>query len=441
MTDSDAPRTRLEQVLRQRHMTLGEFLRRYQQVTGTPLSERQAYRWIAGDLLGMPYPEAQAGLEQMFGEPVARLLGKPYGTGVALPVRRREIREVNRGSSRDDWQGQVISMSAERARDFLNRAEQSNVGSETIDQLADDLRRLAIAYQQEPLEILLDDLVATQDRAFGLLEGRQRPSQTRDLYLLAGVACGILAKASHDLAAPHDAMTQARAAYACAENAGHDGLRAWTRGLQALITYWSGQFQASKHYARQGAEIAPQNHSTSAVWLAASEARSLAALGRFDAARAAVEQATDIREHVELDELDELGGLCTFPQPRQLYYAADALAWAGESEAERTERLASEALEAYDQAPAVVRAFGDEAGTRCALGVARVLRGEIAGAAEAIAPVLELPPAKRIRGIVASVEHVQTALARLEAPSRRATELTDALHTFTTERPALPPRS
>lgn len=50
-----------------------------------------------------------------------------------------------------------------------------------------------------------------------------------------------------------------------------------------------------------------------------------------------------------------------------------------------------EALAAYDEAPAAERAFGDEAGTRCDLAVARVFSGEIDGATEAIAPVLALP--------------------------------------------------
>ncbi|MGH3622993.1 MAG: hypothetical protein ACRDQ5_14560 [Sciscionella sp.] len=202
-----------------------------------------------------------------------------------------------------------------------------------------------------------------------------------------------MAKASHDLGAPHDAMTQARAAYACADNAGHDGLRAWIRGLQALITYWSGRLHDSVRYTEQGAEAAARSRGTAAVWLAASQARSLAALGRISEAHAAIERATDAREHVRADELDEFGGLCTFNRPRQLYYAADALAWGGYDAAERTERLALDALDAYEQAAASDRAFGDEAGTRCALAIARIERGELDGAAHAMAPVLELPPA------------------------------------------------
>ncbi len=130
--------------------------------------------------------------------------------------------------------------------------------------------------------------------------------------------------------------------------------------------------------------------------------------------------------------------MCTFSRPRQLYYAADALAWGGGPEAPHTERLATEALDAYDVAPAAERAFGDEAGTRCDLAVARVFTGEIEGAAEAVAPVLALPPAQRIHGIVTSAEHVQRALLQVESPSPVVADLRGALENYTAARLTLP---
>jgi hypothetical protein len=326
----------------------------------------------------------------------------------------------------------------ERARDFLTRIEASNVGTETLDQLIDDLRRLVIAYEYQPLPTLLGDLVDTQDRAFVLLEGRQRPEQTRDLYLLAGIACGLMAKASHDLGAFHDAMTQARTGYACADNAGHDGLRAWTRGLQSLTTYWSGRLEDSVRYAQSGAEASARSHGTAGVWLVSNEARALAALHRLDDAHAALARVADARDRVRPDELDSLGGLCTFSRPRQLYYAADALAWGGHPEADHTERLALAALEAYAGTPAQDRAFGGVAGTRSALAIARVFHGEIDGAADALGPVLELPVAQRIHGVVTSVEHVHTALRSVENPGREVIELAGAIEGWTAERLTLP---
>ncbi|MCA1676298.1 MAG: hypothetical protein LC799_30355, partial [Actinobacteria bacterium] len=206
MAEQKAPRTRLEQVLRQRHLTLEQFRKNYNRTSDTDLSDRQAYRWVAGEVRGLPYPQAQATLEDMFGEPVERLLGPPYGVGA---LRRCDDGSTpGRGRARTDWEGQVITMSADRARDFLSRIEASNVGAETLDQLTDDVRRLVIDFQQQPLPTLLSDLVDTQDRAFTLLEGRQRPDQSRDLYLLAGITCGLMARASHDLGASYDAMTQ-----------------------------------------------------------------------------------------------------------------------------------------------------------------------------------------------------------------------------------------
>ncbi|MGH3814426.1 MAG: hypothetical protein ACRDUV_18560 [Pseudonocardiaceae bacterium] len=189
-----------------------------------------------------------------------------------------------------------------------------NVGAETLDQLADDVRRLVIPAQQ-PLTTYLGDLVATQDRAFTLLEGRQRPEQSRDLYLLAGITCGLMAYASHDMGATHDAMTQARTGYACADNAGHDGLRAWTRGIQALITYYSGRLDDSLRYAQFGADAAERTRGSAGIWLMSSEARALAALNRLDEARPALDRATEARDQTEPDELpDEL------PDPRRRHH-------------------------------------------------------------------------------------------------------------------------
>jgi hypothetical protein len=438
MARQEPPRTRLEQLLRQRHVTMAEFRKRYQRTTGIALSERQAYRWVAGRVRGLPYPQAQAALEQLFGEPVARLLGPPYGIGAVRPFRHRDGAVPERGRARTDWEGQVIAMSADRARDFLTHFEVSNVGAETLDQLIDDIRRLVTASQHQPLPTLLSDLVDTQDRAFELLERRQRPAQTRDLCVITGIACGLMAKASHDLGASHDAMTHARTGYACADNAAHDGLRAWIRGLQSGITYWSGQLEASVRYAQLGAEAAARIRGTAGIRLASSEARSLAALHRLEDAHTALARAAEARDRMQPDELDSLGGLFTFSQPRQLYFAADALAWGGETEANHTEQLALEALDAYANAPAQDRAFGDESGTRSALAVARVLLRQIDGAAEALAPVLELPPPKRIHGIVTSVEHVRTALRAVEDPGRDAVELAGAIEGFTSERLALP---
>ena len=84
-------------------------------------------------------------------------------------------------------------MAARRAMKFGAAADASNVGSESLDQLRAETGRLAVAYLQQPLSQILGDVVSLQDHTFTLLEGRQRPREARDLYVIGGLASGMLA--------------------------------------------------------------------------------------------------------------------------------------------------------------------------------------------------------------------------------------------------------
>jgi hypothetical protein len=157
----------------------------------------------------------------------------------------------------------------------------------------------------------------------------------------------------------------------------------------------------------------------------------LAALNRFDEAHTALARATEARDQVAPDELDSLGGLCSFSRPRQLHYAAAASSWGGTAEANHTERLALDTLDAYATAPAQDRAFADVPATRSVLALAWVHQGQVDGAAEALAPVLDLPSSQRIHLIVSSVERVRTALSAITDPGRDAIELAGAIEGWT----------
>jgi len=187
-------------------------------------------------------------------------------------------------------------------------------------------------------------------------------------------------------------------------------------------------------YAQLGAEVAARSRGTSGVWLASGEARALAALNRLEEAHFALDRAADARDRVQPDELDSLGGMCTFSRPRQLCFSTEALSWGGQPEATRTERLALETLDAYATAPAEDRSFGHEASTRSNLAIARVFHGQVDGAVEALVPVLKLPPTHRGHGIVTSIERVRTALSAIKDPGRDAIVLAGAIEAFTAER-------
>lgn len=240
---------------------------------------------------------------------------------------------------------------------------------------------------------------------------------------------GLLAKASHDLGDPHSAMLQARTAVLCADQADHNGLRAWLRGLQSLVAYWAGRHAEAIRYAEMGTAFAARSSGTTSVWLPVSAARSYAALGNTQKALAAVQAAEAAWDHVEPDAMDELGGICTFSQPRTVYYAADALAWLP-AETERAVAFAARAVDAYADPSDPTWAFGDQAGAHTDLAIARLAGRDIEGAAEALAPVLDLDPTQRINGIVHSVQRVHRAIGRAGLADD-AHDMIEAIENFT----------
>jgi transcriptional regulator with XRE-family HTH domain len=368
-------------------------------------------------------PQALEQLDPRERDVVVRLAGRAAPAPV-VPVSTPPVPPLPAPASSNGVRaatGTVISASR-RAFQFCALAEGSNIGAETLAEFEAEVRRLAAAYPIRPAGAVLLELTQIQDLGFRLLEGRQRPPQTASLYLLTGIVSGMLAKASHDLGDSGAAMTQARAAFICADNADHHGLRTWIRGLQSLICYWAGWSSDALRYARMGAEPARHGRGSTTVWIAAQEARAWGMVGNESATVSALTQADRLRERVRPDDLDEIGGILTFPPSRQLYYAADALALIPERQADAEDR-ADQAIAAHEQSPPSVRSFSDEAGARCDLAVSRARRGDVEGAGEALRPVLALPVAQRINGVIASVRRVDLAAAGLAIASLATADL------------------
>jgi hypothetical protein len=364
----------------------------------------------------------------MFGAPLQELL-RPWTDQSASEYLSSGPSAVglSHGSEKE-----AVIMAAKRARKFAMLTQNADIPEETLEQVYEDLARLGNDYQVKPLGEILGDLVDLQDTVFTLLERRQRPHDARQLYVAAGITGGLLAKASHDLGESHAAATQARTAFVCAENADHNGLRAWLRGMQALIAYWAGRHRDAIRYAQQGSEYASAAGSTASVWLAVSEARSWAALGNRSQAVRAIQRSEEVAEYSRRDELDELGGICTFGNARRLYYAADAFAWLP-PETGSGEEYSAEAVHAYEGRPEEY-AFSDEAGSRAALAIARIndQRPDLDGAAEALEPVFALPPGQRIQGIVTSMTRVNEAVRNSNAAgTRKAEALEEHIEMFT----------
>lgn len=424
MPEPVEPRTLLEAMVRQRQLSWDEAADLVVKAA-TPhedispsLSGRHLGRLARGERAGnRPNPATRRALQYAFGRPVDQLLA-PYTPG-DLSV----VAESQRGSEPSE----VLTVAADRARRFMTSLQ--TLSDESLQLVYEDVRDLVRAYPARPLPEILGHLVSGQETVFSLLERPQRPTHARQLYFLSAVLGGLLAKASHDLADPHTALTHSRTAWLCAEQADHDGLRAWICGLQSLISYWARRPHDSIRYAQRGATYAQHADSTTTVWLPASEARAWAALGNVEQARDGIERAEQAWDRVRPDELDEMGGIATFSRPRLLYFAADSLGWLPD-ESLVAEDYARQAVEAYSDPADPDWAFGDAAGSRTALAIARIRHGEIDGAAEALTPVLDLPAKQRINGIVHSVNRVHRTLN--QAPASATTrDLQERIELYT----------
>jgi hypothetical protein len=402
------------------------------------LSARTLRRWLKGDVQTEPRPAQRRVARRLWGYPMEQLLGPASGlVGVATePSDRRPPNLADQPTPHAEAQRPAdtlerqVAMATRRAADFTSFAEADNIGPEAIAQLRDDITSLANAYIHEPLPSLMADLLVEQEIAFRLLEGKQKPALSRELYVLAALISGMIAKASQDVGRLREAMTHSRTMYVCADNADHAGLRAWGRGLQSLIAFWAGRPQEAVRYALAGGEIAADLHGSVAMWLPALEARAYAMMSATTDATRALHIAGERRGGHTADDLDELGGLFTFPLAKQSYYAAGTyVSLAGG--AARAESAALTSLDQFDHGVPEYHSYSDEAGARTELALSRVHTGQLDGIREAIAPVLTLAPDRRIGGILTSANRVHQALSKAEyASTTVAREIRDEIESF-----------
>ena len=330
----------------------------------------------------------------------------------AVSARRLERNSVVPPDDHDTSQPSPAALTAAAARDslaFASWAETSNVSVSTLDHLTYEISRIATNYVHAPLIPLFRDLVGLRGLAFEVLRtGRQHPQQARELFFLAGTSCLLLAHASQNLGDSASAMAQVRAALTCAEQADHNGLRAWTHGTAALIAEWTHQHRRAVEFAQRGQQFAPTVDSR--VRLAALEARSAARTGDRRLTLEALDRASRARDsQTQGDRLEDFGGLLTFPISKQHYYAGSAYALLGEPELAQQNALL--AIGMYEVGPLEQRSYGDEALARLDVTTARLALGDLDGARDALRPVLDLPPERRIEQLAVGLSRVRTVLA------------------------------
>jgi hypothetical protein len=318
---------------------------------------------------------------------------------------------------------QIMIAAAEESQDFGEWADTSNIGDATLEHYAGQVRHLAREYvHAAPLAIFLDTK-RLRDRVFTKLQGHQRPDQTRDLYLIAGRACGLLAWMSGDLNFYGAADTHAWTAWVCAEQADHDGARAWVRATQTKLAYWNGRFAESAQLAEDGLlyACADSGRTMLALFLARAQAR----LGRMPDAAASLAMA---QTELERAGPDEIGGLWSVDEARYHSLAGNVQMW--RQDADQVLAEAEQALALFDATDPHERNYGAEAHTWLDQAQAHLQLRDLDGADAALRPVLAMPPEKQYEPISQHLRQVERAISQPEfSGAAKARELQEEIET------------
>jgi tetratricopeptide (TPR) repeat protein len=334
--------------------------------------------------------------------------------------------------------GREVRMAADEAAENAAKAD-TQIGASTLEGLHGEVLRLARGYARQPVTDVFRAARRTRELAAELIERTRRPAQLADLYTVAGQACGLLATAAFDMGYWDAAARFADSALTYADIAGHNGLRAWAQGKRAFMANWLGHPDDALNHIDAALSFAPTG--TATARLRAFEARTRALLGDADGATRAVRSVEDAREVESRDELhDGIGGEFGYNPAQQELSAGTAYVTLRDGMA--AEQHAQRALDILATFPPGRRAYYTEHATRVDLAIARLLRGDLAGAREALVPVFALPPAQRVSGVTSRLEQARALLgAEVFRTSRIARRLATDIADFTADTTgrALPP--
>jgi hypothetical protein len=341
------------------------------------VSEKTFKRWLGGQVRTQPRPDVARVLEALFEQPADSLFRpRPAGISEAAVTGAHRSAETQ------------IRRAAERALKFSALILGDELRSDVIQHLQAEAARLSAATTRDPLPALITGLANLQDISLSLLHRQHRPDQLRELYMLAALASGLMAKASLDAGDHGSAMTQARTGFLCAQRAGHTGLAATITSWQALSAYWAGQPHQAVSYSQQAASLGARGYVS--IFAPAMEARAHAVLGDRDATVRAITRVREAADQHRATELDAFGGIFVFAGYHQARFTSEAQVLLDPS-SRAAATTADEAVAVMAATPPQDRYFVNDANTSALQAITRVAVGDLDAAQQSLAPVFELP--------------------------------------------------
>jgi DNA-binding XRE family transcriptional regulator len=227
--------------------------------------------------------------------------------------------------------------------ELLRRAEASDLGTSTLQQLEELVEDLGIEYFTTPPAEFRVTVLSWRRYVARLLEGRLTLRERRQLYAVAGWLSALVAEAS--LALGEHAEPHCTTALSLAQQVGDAHLAGWIHGTQAQIALYTGDPHDAVTFAQAGRQIAPVG-SAALVRACALEARAHGRCGDLAEAEHALsraEHALDVRTE------PQTRSFFSFDMPYVPYYAGTTYVWLGETA--RARIWASQAIELCDADP------------------------------------------------------------------------------------------
>jgi hypothetical protein len=432
--DRAQPRTLLEKIIHESDYTIEEWRNRFDDVAddmreNATLSVRQLQRWMAGDVDNARASSKRVAT-QLWEHPFPTLLASPGVMTIPVPpILDATTASGAANAAESNILEEATIMAAHESSRHAAESDGS-VSPAVIEQVQAEVWRLARNYADMPPLRLLAESRQARNLAYTALDRTRRPAQTKDLYLAAGQLCGLMAVASFDLAVWDAAAEQARAAHTYAELVDHTGLRAWARGTQALIAYWTGRPRQAVVHVEAGLDRAPAG--AAEARLRCIEARAWSHIGgdprrATDALRAADDAQAADRGGDDLH--DEIGGEFGWGPSRHAACAGTALLAVGDMAG--AVRRARRSLELLPSDP-----FGGLVAERAHidLAAAELALGHLDAAEETLASVWLVPVPQRRHSLtdrLAQMAHVLSSAKWHD--DHQAVELRDRIEVFNTE--------
>ncbi|GAB2639408.1 helix-turn-helix domain-containing protein [Nocardia goodfellowii] len=321
-----------------------------------------------------------------------------------------------------------------QAEDTVRMLDQARRDSEALlvapdgaelDSIQDGILHISTNARFEPYEKTLTRALEIRAELMRRVRsGAYRPEEIRELYVALGRTSGVLSYLTLDLGQADTARVHAQAAFSLGDRAGHDHLRAWARGTQALAYRFVKDFEAARDAATDGLNYVGRSTGTAEPRLLCGLAASVANLGDSARALELLEQADRVRETVRPDEVP---GLFTFSPAKQVYYHGFSLMWADEKKLlEKSVAASEDAIEAWQ----AQHSPGDEMLSQIYLSTASARLGDLDASIAAVTPVLESPISAHFSWVRKRLNQLDGLLQEHFPDSRVAGDMRETLRAY-----------